>query len=68
MHLTSRTDLVVAKAVNPEQMVINYCFLPQTSMRETEADVDQERTAVFPAETHLKIHEPEPCLCLSRRR
>lgn len=44
-------DIVVAKAVNPEEMVIDYCFLPQTSMRETEADVDQERRCRVPAGT-----------------
>lgn len=57
-------DIVVAKAVNPEEMVIDYCLLPQTSMRDTEADEDQE----CPQQAHFKMHKPEPCLLLSGGR
>ena len=47
-------DLEVAKAVNPEEMVISYCFLLPTSMRETEADVHQERSCCVPSRDTLQ--------------
>lgn len=58
----TRADIVVAKAVNPEEMVIDCCFLPQTSIGETEADVDQECSCCVPSRhTSRYIHQSLVC-------